>query len=309
MHSWSKMLLLTVLAVFFLFYPGQNVYTVALREETPEPPRSALPHVPAPAPYPENRTGVYPGPEISAEGVVVLDVASGVYLYKRNAEERLAPASTTKIMTALVALEHYNLDDVVTVNNIANDGQVMGLFPGERMTVENLLYGALIYSGNDAARALADHFPGGEPAFVTAMNLKAKELHLTDTHFTNPVGYDNPEHKTTPLDLARLSAYALTNKTITTMVAIPEITVPDVTHTYYHALKNVNELLGKIPGVAGIKTGWTEEAGENLVTLVDRGGHQVIFVVLHSQDRFGDTTKLIDWVFGNYAWQIYGTGE
>jgi D-alanyl-D-alanine carboxypeptidase (penicillin-binding protein 5/6) len=136
------------------------------------------------------------------------------------------------------------------------------------------------------------------------MNAKAKALHLTHSTFTNPVGYDDPNHKMTPLDLAILGEAALNNKTIAKMVGIPEITISDMTHTYFHQLKNVNELLGKIPGVGGIKTGWTEEAGENLITLVERNGHRVITIVLHSQDRFGDTSKLIDWVFGNYQWEV-----
>ena len=95
------------------------------------------------------------------------------------------------------------------------------------------------------------------------------------------------------------------NKILAKMVAIPQITISDVTHTYFHKLSNVNQLLGRIPGVAGIKTGWTEEAGENLVTLVERGGRKIIIVVLHSRDRFGDTIRLIDWVFNNYEWQDF----
>jgi D-alanyl-D-alanine carboxypeptidase (penicillin-binding protein 5/6) len=248
---------------------------------------------------------VYPGFEISASGVVVLDAASGVFLYERGEEELLSPASTTKILTALVALSAYDLDDVVTIELVANDGQVMGLVPGERITVENLLYGALIQSGNDAAWALAEHYPGGEPEFVRAMNERAQELHLTKSHFTNPVGYDDLAHKMTPKDLARLSQVALENKVIAKMVAIPQITVSDVTHTNFHPLTNVNELLGKIPGVGGIKTGWTEEAGENLVTLVERNGHRIILVVLHSENRFLDTALLIDWVFANHQWQVF----
>ena len=105
------------------------------------------------------------------------------------------------------------------------------------------------------------------------------------------------------ITLLVLAVVALTNPVIAKIVAIPQITISDVTHTYFHALKNVNQLLGKIPGVGGIKTGWTEEAGENLVTYVERNGHKVIFVVLHSKDRFGETAKLIDWVFGNFSWQ------
>ncbi len=181
----------------------------------------------------------------------------------------------------------------------------MGLIPGERITVENLLYGALVQSGNDAAWALAEHYPGGVEKFVEAMNKKAADLHLSNTHFTNPVGFDDPNHIMTAIDLTRLASYALTNKTIVKIVAIPQITISDVTHTQFHPLTNVNTLLGKIPGVAGIKTGWTEEAGENLVTLVERDNHRVIIVVLKSLNRFADTEALINWVFTNYEWQNY----
>jgi len=258
---------------------------------------------PTPHPYPVNKKNLYPGDEVSAESVVVLDVDSHVYLYKRNESLLLFPASTTKIMTALVALDNYELDDVVTIGTQSAVGQVIGLVAGEKMTVENLLYGALIHSGNDAAQILADHYQGGTQAFIDKMNEKAKQLHMDNTHFKNPTGYDDPEHKMTAMDLATLSKAAIQNKIIAKMVAIPSISISDVTHTYFYKLTNVNQLLGKIPGVAGIKTGWTEAAGENLVTFVDRDGHRVIFVVLHSKDRFGDTTKLIDWVYSTYAWE------
>ncbi len=298
---WDKIVFLVFLGLFILMSPGMTVYTDgSLRDQVAS--QAVFLSAPTPAPYPTNITGVYPGSEVSATGVVVLDVDSGVFLYKRNENELLSPASTTKILTALVALDSYNLDDVVTIKTVMNDGQAIGLFSGERMTVENLLYGALVYSGNDAAYALAEHYPGGVDKFVQAMNKKAKELHLEHSTFTNPVGYDDPNHKMTPMDLARLGSVALNNKEIAKIVAIPQITISDVTHTYYYPLKNVNELLGKIPGVAGIKTGWTEEAGENLITLIERNGHRVITVVLHSDDRFGDTEKLIDWVFNNYQW-------
>ncbi len=301
--SWGKILFLVLLGSFVALSPGQNIYLMAqASEEHVLPPWPVA--VPTPAPYPVNITGVYPGPEITATGVVVTDIDSGIYLYKRNENIELSPASTTKLLTALVALDTYALDDVVTIRDMNISGQSMGLVRGEKITVENLLYGALIYSGNDAAWALSDYYPGGEPKFVEAMNAKAKDLHLTHSTFTNPVGYDDPNHKMTPLDLAILGEAALNNKTIAKMVGIPEITISDVTHTYFHQLKNVNELLGKIPGVGGIKTGWTEEAGENLITLVERNGHRVITIVLHSQDRFGDTSKLIDWVFGNYQWEV-----
>lgn len=304
-HAWGKLLFLLVLALFILGYPGHNVYMRTDMKGTtvmPQDRREAI-IVPSPAPYPENTTGYTPDASVSASGVVILDVESGVFLYTRNELEPLAPASTTKIMTALVALDHFQLDDVLTVKTVPTDGQMMGLILGERMTLENLLYGALIQSGNDAAYVIADNYPGGVDQFVAAMNTKAKELRLDGTHFTNPIGYDHPDHKMTPVDLARLASFALTNKAVAKMVSIPQITISDVTHTYFHELKNVNELLGKIPGVGGIKTGWTEQAGENLVSLVERNGHKVIIVLLRSQDRFGETAILIDWVFGNYTWK------
>lgn len=303
-RSWHKMLYLVILAGFFLWYPGQNRLTMLSASLAQAPIAIPFP-VASPAPYPTNATGVYPGEEISAGGVVVADVDSGIVLYQRNSYEPFAPASTTKILTALVALDAYDLDDVLTVKTLMNNGQTMKLVSGERMTVENLLYGALIQSGNDAAWALAENYPGGVEAFVDAMNRKAVELHLTQSHFTNPVGFDDPTHKMTPMDLVRLARVALSDKTIAKMVAIPQITISDVTHTYFHSLTNVNQLLGKIPGVGGIKTGWTEEAGENLVTLVERSGHKVIVVVLKSDDRFSDTTTLIDWAFGNHRWESF----
>ena len=303
LKHWDKLLFLGVCLVFFVFVPSPRLYA---RITSNGHIAKILPFTtPVPAPYPTNTTGLYPGYEISAEGVVVYDLESGTTMYGRNTEVLLSPASTTKIMTALVALEHYELDDVVTIATVANSGAVMGLVPGEQITVENLLYGALIQSGNDAAWAIAEHFDGGVEKFVEAMNAKAADLHLTNTHFTNPVGYDDPNHKMSAIDLTRLGAFALTNKTIVKMVAIPQITISDVAHTRFHPLTNVNALLGKIPGVAGIKTGWTEEAGENLVTLVERNGHKVILVVLKSQNRFSDTEQLINWVFANYEWQIF----
>jgi len=307
--SWEKVLFLVVLGIFFLFIPG-NQELVAQKpavQQTffPVGPKTIPFPIPIPAQYPQNTTGIYPGEEVTAEGVVVMDVASGVFLYRRNENEQLLPASTTKLMTALVALDSYKLDDIVTIMIASRSGQLMGLFDGEQMTVENLLYGLLIHSGNDAAFALADHYRGGRYAFMQAMNKKATDLHLTGTHYTNPAGFDDLEHKMTPLDLARLGSAAIQNNTIAKMVAIPQITISDATHTYYHELKNVNQLLGKIPGVNGIKTGWTEEAGENLITSVVRNNHDIIIVILQSRDRFQDTTKLIDWVFTNYKWETF----
>lgn len=301
---WDKWIILLGSILFFLWYPGQNRYVVEQFKELKRQ-GAQLVTVPNPPPYPVNKTGIVPGYEISAHAVVVQDVTSGVYMYKRNSTEKLSPASTTKIVSALVVLDAMSLDDIVTIGEIKNNGQVMGLVQNERISVENLLYGLLIQSGNDAGYALANAYPGGLDGFIAAMNQKAEKLHLSMSHFTNPVGYDNPDHYMTAEDLVRLADVALSNKVLAKMVGIPQITVSDVTHTYFHKLSNVNQLLGKIPGVAGIKTGWTEEAGENLVTLMERDGRKVIIVVLKSADRFGDTIRLIDWTFANTEWQTY----
>lgn len=299
---WDKLLFIALFILFFIFIPGLNVYTNKGLITFSDTLDKEVFIIPTPAFYPKNISGYYPDDVLSAGGVVVLDVDSGTVLYERNMDMQFSPASTTKVLTALVALDYYNLDDVLTVKTLVNNGQDMGLVAGERITVENLLYGALIQSGNDAAYTIAENYPGGVEAFVEEMNNKAIVLQLTSSNFTNPMGYDNEHHKMTPRDLALLARIALKNPVVSKMVSIPDITISDVTHTYFHNLSNVNQLLGKIPGVAGIKTGWTEEAGENLVTLVERKNHGVIIVIMKSEDRFGETALLIDWVFDNYEW-------
>jgi D-alanyl-D-alanine carboxypeptidase len=300
---WLRFILLVLLLLLIpLVLLNFSKKALLTKETSVMPtPNPTIP-VPSPAPYPVNTTGIVPGDEITAKGVVVLDVDSHVYLYQRNDEMLLSPASTTKLLTALVALEAYKPDDVVTIASTSANGQSMGLTGGEKITVENLLYGSLIQSGNDAAMALAEFYPEGVDRFVEKMNEKAKALHMDQSYFTNPAGFDGGEHKVTPKDLSLLALAAIQNKTIAKMVAIPQITVSDVNHMYFHRLSNVNQLLGKIPGVGGIKTGWTEAAGENLITYVERNGRKIIFIVLHSRDRFDDSIKLIDWVFENFRW-------
>lgn len=294
---------LIVLALMVIFIPGQNLYTVY---GMPDITASVHPEpvvFPTPALYPLKLPGSAAFPELTAGGVVVVDIDSGVKLYSKNGQQQFAPASTTKIMTALIGLERFTLDDILTVNTLVNDGTDMGLVTGERITFENLLYGLLIQSGNDAAYTIAENYPGGVAAFVQAMNDRAAEYRMDSSSFVNPTGFDDPGHTVTPEDLALLSRIALRNGVIRKMVALPQITVSDVTHSYYHPLTNVNQLLGKVPGVSGIKTGWTEEAGENLVTLVERDGHGIVIVILRSSDRFEETKLVIDWVFATHIWK------
>jgi D-alanyl-D-alanine carboxypeptidase len=242
-------------------------------------------------------------PVLSAEGTLAVDLDSGVSLYEKNPDTPLLPASTTKIVTALVSLDTYKLDQVITVGQgVSVDGQKMGLYVGEQMTFENLLYGLLVYSANDAAETLAHNYPGGYDAFISAMNQKAKDLSMTNSHFDNPVGLDTDNQRSTARDLVRASEVAMRNPEFAKIVGTKSVSITDVTEKATYNLNNVNELLGSVPGVMGVKTGWTENARENLVTYIVRDGHKIMVAVLGSQDRFGETKELIDWIFTNYQW-------
>jgi D-alanyl-D-alanine carboxypeptidase len=241
-------------------------------------------------------------PTVSAESVLIVDVDSGVDLYKKDPDKKLLPASTTKIITALVSMDNYDLNDVVTIGKINVPGQKMGLVEGEKITVADLISGLLIYSANDAAEALASIYPGGREAFVEAMNAKAMELGLEDSVFTNPSGLDGNGLVTTARDLSKEALVAMKIPFFRKVVGTKETTVTSIDGVYRHKLTNINELIGQVPGVLGIKTGWTENAKENLVSYVERENHRVIVVVLGSSDRFGETRSLIEWVFGNFKW-------
>jgi D-alanyl-D-alanine carboxypeptidase len=243
-------------------------------------------------------------PTLSAQGVIATDLDSGITLYEKNADAPLLPASTTKIVTALVSLDAYQLDQVLTVGKgVSVDGQKMGLYTGEKMKFENLLYGLLVYSANDAAETLAQDYPGGYGAFISAMNQKAKDLSMTNTYFDNPVGLDTDGQRSTAKDLIRASEVAMRNANFSKVVGTKNIVVTDESGKKSYVLQNVNQLLGTTPGVMGVKTGWTENARENLVTYIERDGHKVMIALLGSQDRFGETKELIDWIFTNYKWQ------
>ncbi len=285
-----------IFSLFCFSLPGVKIY--------PLPPITAKPvigQLPSPALYPQ-KVSQLPPPEITAEGVLVMDLDSAVVLFEKNPHQTFSPASTTKLMTALVALEYYQPDQILVVNKPIKEGRVMGLVEQERISVENLLYGALVHSANDAALTLAQNYPGGVLAFVEKMNEKAQLLGLKETNFTNPIGFEDHQHYISPYDLAQLSRIALSNKEIKKMISTKFITVADVDYRIFHNLENVNTLLGKVPGVAGVKTGFTPEAGEVLTTMVKRDNHEVLIVLLKSKDRFGETEALINWVFDNFAW-------
>lgn len=248
-------------------------------------------------------------PILSAQGAIVVDLTTRSVLYQKDPDKRLLPASTTKITTALVTLDSYNLGDVIKVNKMKVEGQKMGLVAGEDITIDSLLYGLLVYSGNDAAEVLAENYPGGKEKFIEAMNKKALDLGLLNTSFTNPAGFEDPEHFSTARDLVALSEYAMKNREFADIVATKEKDVASVDNRIVHKLVNINKLLGAVPGVLGVKTGWTENARESLVTYIDRDGKKLMIALLGSQDRFGETKELIDWTYMNYEWKDFEKDE
>lgn len=293
-------ILFTFFTLLLLFYPGDSelfqifAFNRKLfeRKETPK----ALLRNPVPIARPS------PTPFLTAEGIYILDLPSFTPVLAKNEKVRFFPASTTKVITALVAYDLYKPEEVITVERVTEDGQVMGLVPGERITIEKLLYGLLVHSGNDAALVLADHY--GEEEFVKLMNKKAKDLHMNNSRFKNPAGLDAFNQYTTPYDLALAARELLKNKYLAKIVSTKEIIISDEDFKYFHTLTNVNKLLGEIQGIGGLKTGYTEESGENLVSLYKRAdGHEFVVVVLKSLDRFQDTENIVDWIDKNVRYQ------
>ena len=237
-------------------------------------------------------------PNLTALAAVVIDDDSKKLLFSKNPTFLFSMASTTKIMTALVALSYYKMEDVLTVLSDNIEGATVGFKKGQRVKFEDLLYAMLLPSANDAALALAQNYPGGESVFVNKMNDNAKLFHLYNTHFADAVGLLDEKDYTTPLDLARLTSVALKNKIFTQIVATKHKVISDADGKVSFAIYNLNKLLG-IDGVKGVKTGYTDEAGQVLVTSKDEKGHTIITVVMASSDRFLDTQKLLSLISGN----------
>ncbi len=234
---------------------------------------------------------------------LIMDAASGRVVFQRNAHQRWAPASTTKIMTAIVTLENGRLDQQVTIReDHLSEGSVMGLLDGDVVTVDDLLWGLLLNSGNDAAMALAEAVGGSVEGFVAMMNQKAAELGLKDTHFVNPHGLDEPGHYSSAYDLAVMARYALGIPRFAQIVAT-ESRQLETTKVYY--LRNTNQLLrlpDRVPGIDGVKTGLTDECGDCLVASVTRQGHRVVVVLLGAENRVQEIIPLIDYAFASFAW-------
>ncbi len=243
-----------------------------------------------------------PAPQTFASGAIVIDQQTSEILFEQNAEKQLEPASTTKIMTALLAIENYDQESIASVSSgLAHDGSGMGLQTGEHIKVKDLMAGLLVPSANDAADELSRLYPGGTDAFVQAMNTRARELGLTHTQYNNPIGYIDPAHVTTVRDLAILAREAMTHPEFASMVKVQSMKVTNQEKTIVHTLHTTNELLGSFEGIEGIKTGWTQEAGECFVAQATRGNQTYIVVVLHSPDRFKEARALLEWAFANYS--------
>lgn len=248
-----------------------------------------------------------PAPEISASSAIVVDDASLQVLYGKDAYTRRGPASLTKIATAIVTMEHARLEDVATSPVHywdLGDSSTMGLEPGDEITVRELLYGLMLVSGNDAATVLADHISGTEAAFVEEMNRLASRLGLRDTHFENAAGLTSPGHYSSAWDLVLLSRYLMRFPDLRTIVGTEEYTATATRagETVTFDLYNHNPLLNYTPGVDGVKTGFTEEAGRTFSVTAERDGHRIYIVLLDTTLRAQDSQALIEWAFANHRW-------
>lgn len=239
------------------------------------------------------------GQELSATRAVLYEPVSGRVLLEKNKDEKCGMASTTKILTAITALEYGNLNDVVTVSKKAADveGSSVWLEQGEKQTMENLLYGLMLSSGNDAAIAIAEHISGSTEKFALLMNETAKKAGALNSSFKNPNGLDQDEHYTTAYDLAKITAYAMKNEKFCEIVSTKTKTIPWEGHPWDRTLKNHNKLLNLYQGANGVKTGFTKKCGRCLVSSAQRNGVSLIAVTLKAPDDWNDHIKMLDYGF------------
>lgn len=241
-----------------------------------------------------------PSMVISAQAAVIMDDESKVVLYSKNSSLRFSLASTTKIMTALVALEEFQMDDVLEIKSKDVEGTLVGFEKGEKVKVKDMLYAMMLASGNDAALAIAQNYKGGEKAFIEKMNEKAQELNLSNTHFSDSSGLKDQGDFSTAFDLAHLSSIAIKHPLFSEIVGTKQKVITTRSGNRY-SVSNINKLLG-FDGVNGIKTGQTDEAGQVLVTSKVERGKTYIIVVMKSEDRFGDTEKLLSIIKNNVSY-------
>lgn len=293
---WLPLMLLALGAIFLA--PVLGLVPVRFTRSG----ESAIPSVPVPALTPQGSP-----PSISAASAFLLDADSGNTLADINGEQERTMASTTKIMTALVALQQGQLDQLITVHEDAiqeveqNDGSNAGLSVNEQLTLRDLLYALLLPSGDDAAVAIADGLAGSPAGFVQMMNQEAMQLYLTHTHYGNVDGLFSDNHYTTAHELAVLARYALRLPLFAQIVQTRTYQPLSAGIPQAQSWVNTNKLLWTYAGATGVKTGYTGDAGPCLVFSATRGGHHLIGVVLDTStdaSRFRDAQKLLDWGFG-----------
>jgi D-alanyl-D-alanine carboxypeptidase (penicillin-binding protein 5/6) len=251
------------------------------------------------------------GPYVSADAAILMDADSGQVLYTKNPFKTRPPASTTKVITALLAMESGQLNDLVTVSRAAAStaGSSMYLRVGETVSLSDLLYGALLNSGNDACVAIAEHIAGSRESFAALMNIKALSLGAVNTNFTNPHGLPDKEHYTCAYDLALIARAALNNKKFSEIVVTKNKVIEIPGQNQGHRLQNTNQLLWKYLWADGIKTGTTSAAGPCLVSSASKGNRKLIAVVLSSGDRWADSMKLFEYGFNSFSYyQVAVTG-
>ncbi len=228
---------------------------------------------------------------------------NGTPVWRRQAGARLAPASLTKLMTALLVVEQDQPQAIAVVSRAAaaETGSRLHLKAGQKFRVQDLLAAALIASANDACRVLAEHLAGSQQRFVERMNQRAVALGLHDTHFVNACGHDAPQHYSSAHDLAVLARELIRHAPITELTARPADRITPLEGSQHYEFKNSNALIGRYAGALGLKTGYTPDAGKCLVALVRRGETQVMLVMLHGSDRWWDAVDLLDLAFERAA--------
>ncbi len=243
----------------------------------------------------------------NSRAAVLIDVVSGRILYEKNMKQQLPMASTTKIMTAITAIEAGKLQELVTVSLKAQNtgGSSIYLQAGEKLMLEELLYGLMLQSGNDAAVAIAEHIGGSCEGFAGMMNRKAAQIGALNTNFVNPHGLDQDGHYTTAEDLAKITAYALRNPVFREIVATKQKKIPWWGRDYLRVLNNKNKILWRVEGGDGVKTGFTNNAGRCLAASATREDWQLASVVLNCGPMWEECTALLEYGFENYQPVMY----
>ena len=238
-------------------------------------------------------------PDVSASSAIVMVAETGEVLYEKNAHTRRSMASTTKIMTSLIALENADLKREITVNSneLNVEGTSMGLLPDDKVTFEALVYGMLLQSGNDAANVTAVKLGGSREKFISMMNKRAKELGMNNTNFVTPSGLDAKEHYSTAYDMALLGSAAILNPDFRSVCSQKQAVVYYGNPPYRRTLSNHNKLLSYYDGCIGLKTGFTKKSGRCLVSAAERDGVILVAVTLNAPDDWSDHKKMLDYGF------------